>query len=363
MELLYKIAITRIPKVGAVTAKTLVSYCGGVKAVFEARKKDLLKIPGIGVGIASSIVKQDVLKEAEREIEFIEKNQISALFYLDEEYPLRLKHYPDSPVMLFFKGSCKLETPRTVAIVGTRNPSPYGKAICQEIIEGLKPFNILLLSGLAYGIDITAHRKCLEAAIPTVGVLGHGLRHFYPPQHKMTARKMLENGGLLTEYLSHIPVEREHFPMRNRIIAGLCDVLIVIETAARGGSMISAQIANEYNKDVFAVPGRIKDKLSKGCNHLIKTHKAALIESAADLAYIMRWEEAEVPRQVQKQLFVELSKEEKIVVDLLARADAMNIDKLTYEAKMTNSEMASLLLSLEFKGIVNSLPGKCYILI
>lgn len=362
-ELLYKIAITRIPLVGAVTAKTLISYCGSVEAVFAAKKRELMKIPNIGARIAGNIIARDFLKEAEAELEFIEQHRIRPIFYLDDAYPERLRHYHDSPVMLYFKGNADLNAHRTVGIVGTRQPSPQGVAVCEELIEGLKPYNILLISGLAYGIDIAAHRKCLELDVPTLGILGHGFATMYPPSHRSIAEKMTENGGLITEYPSDTKPDKENFPMRNRIIAGLCDALVVVETAAKGGSMITAHMANEYNKDVFAVPGRVKDKLSQGCNHLIKTHKALLLESADDIAYIMRWDELDARKLIQQQLFVELNDAEKIIVNLLNQSPEASIDKLIVETNFAGSEMASLLLNLEFKGIVRSLPGKRYTLI
>ncbi len=362
-DLLYKVAITLIPNVGPVTTRNLVSYCGGVRAVFEARKRELLKIPGVGPMTAENIINQNVLGQAEEELRFIEDNGIQALFYLDESYPGRLRHYPDSPAMLYYKGRASLNAERIVAIVGTRRPSVHGVHTCEELVEGLKPYGVAIISGLAYGIDITAHRKCLHLGIPTVGVLGHGLRRIYPPQHRQVAMGMVQNGGLLSEYPSHTLPDREHFPMRNRIIAGLCDALIVVETKRKGGSMISAHIANDYNKDVFAVPGRIKDYCSEGCNHLIKAHKAALIESAADVAYIMRWEEHGNQKAIQQQLFVELTEAEKIVVDLLNQYEAVGIDQLSGAMQLASSQMASLLLELEFKGIVRALPGKRYVLV
>ncbi|MFN7118215.1 MAG: DNA-processing protein DprA [Saprospiraceae bacterium] len=362
-DLLYQIGLTRIPLVGAVTARTLVSYCGSAAAVFAAKKKDLLKIPGIGERIAANIHESDALREAEKELHFVEKNQIRVLFYLDDAYPEKLKHYSDSPILLFYKGNADLNTSRVVAIVGTRQPTPQGIAFCEELVEGLKPYNVLILSGLAYGIDVTSHRKSVEIGVPTVAALGHGFQTIYPAQHRSVAERMCEHGGLLTEFPSNTLPDREHFPMRNKIIAGLCDALVVIETAIRGGSMITAHMANEYNKDVFAVPGRVQDKNSQGCNHLIKTHKAALLESAADIAYVMRWEEEQAPKLIQRQLFVELSEDEKIVVNLLRQNAEVHVDRLLYEMQLTGSEMAALLLELEFKGIIKSLPGKRYTLI
>ena len=361
-SLLYKIAITKIPLVGTINAKNLISYCGGVEAVFFNSKKALLKIPGVGVETASSIVEQSVLKSAEAEIEFIEKHNIKSYFYLDEDYPARLKHYEDCPVMLYFRGNANLNHHRNVAIVGTRKPTPQGRIICEELVEGLQAYDVNIISGLALGIDVTAHKKSVDLGIDTVGVLGHGLSMIYPSQHKAIAEQMLERGGLLTEFTSQLTPEREHFPMRNRIVAGLCDALIVVETANKGGSMISAEIANAYNKDVFAVPGRLNDKTSAGCNRLIKTHKAALIESAKDISYIMRWEEVN-KQAIQKKMFVELNSEEQKIVDLLQEVDSVSIDKLSYQTSFTSSEMAGLLLGLEFKGMIKTLPGKRYMLV
>lgn len=362
-NLLYKIALTKIPKVGAKTARTLVSYCGGVEAVFHTKKKELLKIPGIGTQTAKCIVEQTVLTAAEKELHYIEKHHIQPLFFLDKEYPARLKHYNDSPVILYYKGNADLNHGRVVAIVGTRKPTARGIAHCEELIENLQPYNPLIVSGLAYGVDIAAHRKSLEVGLETIGVMGHGLSQIYPPQHRKTAAEMVENGGLLTEYTHEVGIDPRHFPMRNRIVAGLCDALVVVETANSGGSMISANIANSYNKDVFAFPGRVNDKFSEGCNKLIKSHKAALMESADDIAYVMRWEKADAQRTIQKQLFVELSEREQKVVGLLRSSDNVSIDKIVYEYQFSTSEVAAILLELELKGLVKPQPGNRFILV
>lgn len=361
-DLLYKIALTLVPKVGAKTARNLISYCGGVRQVFESSQKELIRIPGIGKSIAQNIAGKEVFDLAEKEMQFLENNQVKALFYLDEAYPYRLKHFSDSPILVYYKGEADLNAHRIVAIVGTRKPSHFGVGICEELIEMIKPYKVIIVSGLAYGVDITAHRKCLEVGIPTIGVLGHGLNHIYPAQHRRIAEAMTQKGGLLSEYTSGTRPEREYFPMRNRIVAGMCDALIVVETAKKGGSMITAKMANDYNRDVFAVPGRVGDKLSEGCNHLIKTHQAALLEQAKDIAYVMQWEEKTKPPLLQGQLFFDLTQEEKIIVDLLGNKEAIGIEQLLVSAKMTNSTMAGNLLNLEFKGLVRSLPGKRYIL-
>lgn len=362
-ELLYQIGITKIPHVGAVTAKSLIGYCGGVKAVFEAKKKALQAIPGIGPETIKRILSQDVLGEAEEELKFIEKNEVQPIFYLDKNYPARLKHYHDCPILLFHKGNTNLNAERTVAIVGTRDATVQGKAICEELVEGLKEFNPLIVSGLAYGIDICAHRKSVEMDIPTLGVLGHGLSSIYPPAHRKTVNEMVENGGVMTEYTHNEKPDRQNFPMRNRIVAGLSDVVIVVESAVKGGSIITAKLANKYSKDVFAVPGRLRDSKSQGCNHLIKTHLAALIESVDDIAYVMRWEKTSTKEDKQQRLFVDLSDGEKTVIDVINELEEAGIDNLTQKTQIANSEMASLLLNLEFKGIVKSLPGKRYVLV
>lgn len=362
-EKVFQLALTLIPKVGPVTARNLISYCGDAQSVFEASDKFLLKIPGIGPQMIRYIKNDKLIASAEAELDFLAQHDITPLFYLDKSYPARLNHLPNSPAMLYYKGNTSLNAPRTVAIVGTRKPSPYGLKLCEEFVEALAQYQLTIISGLAYGIDIAVHKACLKHNIPTIGVLGHGLKQIYPPSHKSTALAMMQHGGLLTEYTSDTRPDKEHFPMRNRIVAGLCDALIVIETQQKGGSMITATIANDYNKDVFAVPGRIKDKCSSGCNLLIKSHRAYLIEHIRDLAYIMRWEELDAQKNVQQQLFVELNKDEKLVVDLLKQQEKMSIDQLTHAMKLPNSKIAGLLLELEFKGVIKPIPGSNYVLV
>ncbi|AEE52073.1 DNA-processing protein DprA [Haliscomenobacter hydrossis] len=362
-HLFYQIALTKIPKVGPVTARTLVSYCGSPQEVFLSSTKSLLKIPGIGGQLTQQIKSEEPLRAAEKELLHLEKQNIAALFYLDEHYPSRLKHYPDSPLIVYHKGSSNLNASRIVAIVGTRKPTVQGTTFCEEFLEQIAPYEPLIISGLAYGIDICAHRKALELKLPTVGVLAHGLAHLYPPTHRSVAQRMLENGGIITEYGFETNAEKEHFPLRNRIIAGMCDALLVVETARYGGSIITANFANEYNKDVFAVPGRVKDPFSAGCNELIKNNQAHLLESAEDLVRMLRWDLGAFRYGVQQQLFTELSVEEKNIVNLLRHDEEKDIDALTYLSQKSNSEMATLLLELEFKGVIRALPGKRYVLV
>ena len=361
-DLLFKIAINKIPKVGAITAKNLISYCGGVEAVFKASKRSLAKIPGVGTEVLNNIVNQKVLEEAEKEMTFIKDHDIRPLFFLDEDYPQRIKHLNKCPVMLYYKGSADLNSKRIVGIVGTRKPTVHGVHYCEELVEGLKDYDVVTISGLAYGIDITAHKKSLECGIETIGVLGHGLKMIYPRTHKSVAYQMVEQGGLLSEYTSDVEPEREHFPARNRIIAGMCDALVVVESAKKGGSIITAEFANNFYKDVFAFPGKVSDKYAEGCNRLIKQNKAHLIESAQDIGYIMRWEKDQKSISVQKQLFVNLTEKEQTIVDILSNSES-HIDQLTHHCNISNSEMAGLLLGLEFKGLIKTLPGKRYILV
>lgn len=361
-DLIYKIGITMIPGIGDVNAKKLIAYCGGAEAVFKEKKKALLKIPGIKQTIAESIIKNDVLSRAEQEIKFIEKNKITPLFFFDNGYPERLKHCNDSPVMLYYKGNADLNEKKIVGVVGTRNATDYGMQVCQKIIDGLVPYDVMIVSGLAYGIDVHAHKMALQCGLNTVGVLGHGLDIIYPSLHKSTAEKMINQGGLLSDFTSETQFIPENFPKRNRIVAGMVDALIVIEAAKKGGALITADIANSYNRDVFAVPGRTTDHYSEGCNNLIKINKAALVNSAKDIIYIMGWEEKREKKasNIQKQLFVELSPEEKKIVDLLNGAGSMSVDMISIKVDFKASKVAAVLLNLEFLGILKCLPGKMY---
>lgn len=360
-QLKYRIAITMIEGIGDVLAKNLVSYCGSVEAVFSESKRSLEKIPGIGPVTADSIVSHKIFDRAEKEIRFIQKNKITALFYLDKDYPARLKNCNDNPVMLYYKGVSELNHSRMIAIVGTRSATDYGKSITEQFVMELKSMNAIVVSGLAYGIDITAHKAALKNKMETIGVFGHGLDRVYPALHKSVAEKMMEQGGLLTEFMSGTNPDAQNFPSRNRIVAGICDAVIVIEAARSGGALITAEIANSYNRDVFAVPGRTIDNYSEGCNYLIKTNKAALIESAKDISYIMGWEIAKKKEpKKQRELFVELSDDEQSLVSLLNRHGKLDIDTITTNMTLPVSKISSTLLNLEFKGVLKSLPGKVY---
>ncbi|MDX2135144.1 MAG: DNA-processing protein DprA [Saprospiraceae bacterium] len=358
----FQIALTMASHVGAVTAKTLVSYCGGADAVFRTGKRALLRIPGIGPATVEGLAAPDLLLKAEKECRWIERHGITALFYTDPGYPFRLKQNADCPALLYCKVSDidLLNAARLVGIVGTRTPTEYGRAICEEYVEALLPYGVVVLSGLAFGIDGIAHRRSNALGIPNLGALGHGLAAIYPREHAEVARKMTENGGLITEYPHDTKPDKEHFPMRNRIIAGMSDALLVVETAESGGSMITAELAAQYDRDVFAVPGRVRDAKSAGCNRLIRQNKARLTTSVADLAEAMGWEVAGKRKPQQARLFVELSPEESALMEVLQKRPETGIDELSYDVALAPGRIAALLLELEFKGLVRTLPGKRY---
>lgn len=363
-ELLYKIALTKIEKVGAVTAKTLISYCGSAKEVFNEKKTKLVKIPQVGSTIANAIKENLVFEKAEKEIAFIQKNNIRVLFYQDDFYPYRLKNYYDSPILLYYQGNAELNQEKIISVVGTRRITEYGKDLVTQLIKNIADQNILVVSGLAYGIDSMAHKQCVIENIPTIGVLGHGLDRIYPSENKKLSLQMLECGGLLTEFGIETKPDRENFPMRNRIVAGMCDAVVVVETKRDGGSMITAEIANNYNKDVFAFPGRTSDALSNGCHYLIKNHKAQLIENADDLIFNMRWDVSNTTnKHIQQKLFLELTEDEQPIVNILEKKHDVHVDIFYQTLEISPSKLASILLNLEFNGIIKSLPGKRYSLI
>lgn len=359
-ELLYQIGITLIPGIGDVTGKKLLAYCGSLEAVFSEKKSALMKIPGIGQATVNSIINHDVFNRAEKEIRFIEKYKIKPLFFTDSEYPTRLLNCEDGPLMLFYKGNANLNVKRTVSIVGTRRATNYGKDCCNKLVAGLQDKDVLIISGLAYGIDSCAHRKSVSCGIPTLGVLAHGLDRIYPSQNRKLAESMLNNGGLITEFLSGSNPDRENFPKRNRIVAGMSDAVIVIESDKRGGALITADIGNSYNRDVFAVPGKLVDDMSRGTNFLIKTNRAALLQSVEDVAYIMGWDDAKVTKKSQTELFVKLGADEKLLLETIRNEKEIAIDQLVMKCGLSTSKVAAALLNLEFEGLVQCLPGKLY---
>lgn len=358
----YKIALTMIEGVGPISAKHLISYCGGAEAVFKEKRSALLQIPNIGPVAAAAIGSTDAISRAAKEVAWIDKQGVQLHYFLDEDYPARLRRVEDSPIVLYYKGNSPLNHHRTVGIVGTRKPTEYGLLMCDRLVNGLQPYDIQVISGLAYGIDSAAHQASVQHRVPTIGITGHGLDRIYPAQNRKLADRMIEHGGILTQFPSGTNPDRENFPMRNKVIAAMSDVVIVVESKRKGGSIITAEMANDYNKDVFAIPGKVNDEVSEGCNRLIKINKAHLLESAADVGYIMRWEELDAQKAVQTSLFVDLDPKEEKIVSAIRDAKTIDIDTLCYRTGMTGSEMAGILLGLEFKSVVRGLPGKRYVL-
>lgn len=360
-SLKYKIGLTLIPWVGHVTAKTLVSYCGSPEAVFKEKSRSLLKIPGIGEVTSEAIINQDVLERAEKEIKFIEKNNITPIFYLDKAYPLRLKQCSDGPVMLYYKGNTDLNAGRVIAIVGTRHATPYGRKLTEELVAGLSNTGALIVSGLAFGIDSYSHKAALDNGMPTVGVVAHGLDMLYPPEHYNLSQKMLANGGIITDFLSETQPNRENFPKRNRIIAGMADAVVVVESKEAGGAMITAEIAFSYSREVMAFPGKTDDITSQGCNKLIQQNKAYLIRNPADVTEYLGWKDLKKEAPAQKELLFDLTSEQEAIVNALkAQNIPMHIDDIALQSKLAPGLLSSHLLTLEFAGVLKSLPGKMY---
>lgn len=358
----YQIALSLLPGIGPVISRKLIQACGSAEAVFKEKKKLLTRISGIGEQTAARIQPSEVLQRAEEELLFIEKHRIDVLFYEDERFPFRLKQCYDSPMILYHKGTTNFSNPRIISIVGTRKMTDYGRQLCETVLHDLAALDVLVVSGLAYGVDICAHKAALQNDLQTIGVLAHGLDQIYPTVHRGTAKQMVEQGGLLSDYPSQTKPDRENFPRRNRIIAGLADATIVIESGAEGGSMISAEFANTYNREVFAFPGRINDSYSAGCLKLIKNHKAALIESANDVVLAMGWDQQTQPKKTQtsQRLHFDLKPEEEQVVNAMRDQGNIYIDELCGVLGFNQNKVSAILLGLEFSGVVKALPGKMY---
>lgn len=360
-DLLYQIALTQIPHIGSAQARVLINHFGDAESIFKAKQKTLESIESIGEVRASAVKAFDDFALAEAEISFIEKYKITPLFIANPNYPQRLTRCFDAPAMLYYRGNADLNSVKIISIIGTRNNTDYGKAITEKFVEELAAQNVLILSGLAYGIDAIAHKAALHNQLPTIGVLAHGLDTIYPAQHKNLAKDILASGGgLLTEFGKETKADKHNFPRRNRIVAGMADATIVVETAIKGGSMITAELAHNYNRDVFAFPGKTTDSKSAGCNFLIAHKRAELLTSANDFIKAMRWEPRKIKPKAQQELFIDLSKEEKLIVQLLSAKETVHIDEIFLSSGLTSSAVAGAMLSLELQNIVSALPGKLY---
>ena len=359
----YELASTLLPGIGSKLSKILISYCGSAEAVFTSPIQKIRKTPGIGEKTIATIQahREVALRQSEEILNDCERKGIDVYHYTSDQYPTRLKQVADAPPVLFTRGNASLNQPKTVAIVGTRKATEYGKRITEEIVEQLKPHQPVIISGLAYGIDITAHKAALKHDLPTFGILAGGLDSIYPAVHKDIAFKMQQHGALISENKPGTTPDFHLFPERNRIIAGMADVVIVVEAAQKGGALITADIAYGYEKMLFAVPGDIDREFSAGCNYLIRTQKANIYTGISDLEYLMHWEKgqsAEKAPDLDLEAFD--TKEQPIIKVLLANKEGILIDELSWKAQVSMNEAASILLNLEFQGIVKSLPGKRY---
>ena len=358
---LFLLALHHIPGIGDHLFRQVISYCGSAEKVFKTPKGKLLKIPGVGEVTAEAILKGKSFSFAEKELAKAKKENVQLLFFTEKEYPSRLKQIPDAPSLLYAKGKIDFENPKTVGIVGTRQATSYGKECVEQLVKDLLPHDPLIISGLAYGIDIQAHKEALKNKLATIGVMGSGIDYIYPAPHKDVARKMQEHGGLVTEHAFGTTPDAHNFPARNRIVAALSDAVVIVEAAEKGGALITADIANSYNKDVFAYPGNISQSHSAGCNNLIKTNKAHLITSAKDIEYIMGWNADAVQKKTVALDLGSFEPDEQTVLRILYDNNKqLTIDEISWRANIPVGQLASILLTLEFKGVLALMPGKIY---
>jgi DNA processing protein len=359
-RLYYTLALMKVDGVGDIIAKKLINHCGSAQKVFEAKAAQLSQIDGVGSVLINNLKDKTVFEIAEKEIKFIQKNNVDFAFFHDTNYPERLKHCIDSPVLLFTSGNINLENKKIISIVGTRQISPYGIEFCKKLIADLAPLDPVIVSGFAYGVDIVAHQAAIEHNLQTIGIVAHGLNQIYPKPHAKYVANIEKNGGLMTEFWSHTNPDKENFVRRNRIVAGISEATIVIESAEKGGSLITANLANDYNRDVFALPGRTFDKMSQGCNNLIKAQKANLLTSAADIVYILNWDIKTTTKPIQRQLFVALEPDEQKIHDFLILNGKEQLDIISLKCNFPIFKVSSTLLNMELKGVIRPLPGKLF---
>ena len=359
-ELFYLLALQKVELVGDIVAKKLLNHFGTAKNVFESNASKLASIDGIGSILIRNLKDKSVFEKAEKELQFIKENHIDVSFFQDANYPEKLKHCIDGPVLLFSSGNIDFNNRKIISIVGTRQITSYGIESCKKLIADLAPLNPIIVSGFAYGVDIVAHQAAMENNLQTIGVVAHGLNQIYPKVHTKYVAKMEENGGFVTEFWSNSNPDKENFVKRNRIVAGMSEATIVIESADKGGSLITANMAVDYNRDVFAFPGRSTDKYSQGCNNLVKTQKANLMTSAADLIYMLNWDLDSESKPIQKQLFVELDNDEQKIYDYLLKTGKELLDIIALECEFPVYRISSILLNMELKGVIRPLPGKLF---
>ena len=360
-DLLYILALQKAARIGDTTAKKLINHCGSAEAVLKEKKQNLLKIDGIGSVTISDLFNGNHIEAAEEELKFIKAENIKCHYFTSETYPEKLKHCIDSPILLFEAGNINLNKKHIISVVGARKITTNGIAFCEKLVEELAIYNPVIVSGFAYGTDITAQKAAIKHKLQTIGCLAHGLNQIYPKTHKKYMAEVENNGGFYTDFWSSDPFDRNNFLKRNRIIAGISEATIVIESAEKGGSLVTADIANSYNRDVFAVPGRTTDSQSTGCNNLIKQQKAHLLSTPLDIPYMLNWQlEDNQKPAVQKQLFVELDDNEKVIYNYLKENDKQLLDVIALKCNMPTYKLAGLLLNMELKGMIRPLPGKLF---
>ncbi len=359
-ELLAILRLQATPKIGDVIAKKLINTTGSASQIFKEPKKALLQIDGIGEYLISNLKNVQYLKKANSELDYIEKTNTKYSFYLNDDYPEKLKHCIDGPVLLFKDGNINLNNPKIISIVGTRNITSYGRNFCEELIEKLTEHNPIIVSGFAYGVDICAHKNAFKNKLQTIGVLAHGLDEIYPKTHKKYISQTNENGGFLTEFWHNENPLRENFLKRNRIVAGISQATIVIESAKKGGSLVTADIANSYNRDVFALPGRANDIYSLGCNNLIKNNEAHLLNSPDDIIKMLNWDIQEKQKITQTKLFISLNENEQKIYDYLQQKGKKLLDVIALECNIPIYQLSSILIQMELKGIIKPHPGKMF---
>ncbi|RXP64462.1 DNA-protecting protein DprA [Lutibacter sp. HS1-25] len=360
-DLLYVLALQRAKGVGDINAKKLISHCGSAKNVLKEKHFRLEKIYGFGKSTIQSLLDVENLKAAEKELKYLQQNNIETLYFEAENYPEKLKHCIDAPILLFKEGNFDLKKGPIISVVGTRNITTYGRDFCEKFISDLKEYHPTIVSGFAYGVDICAHKAAVKNGLQTIGVLAHGFEEIYPKSHKKYVAEIHKNGGFLTDFWHDEIIIRENFLKRNRVVAGISEATIIIESADKGGSLVTADIANSYNRDVFAVPGRTTDNYSKGCNDLIKRNKAAVLTSAIDLIEMLNWDvKQKVAKPIQKQLFVEFNETEQQVYDFLFQNGKELLDIIAMSCDIPIHKTTTILFNLEMKGVVKPLPGKLF---
>lgn len=362
MEMTYRIAFASLKGMTRTLATEILARIGSEETFFTATERQLATVMGFNNKLLSRSYRDEVLEKARIEADFVSRNNVRVYYFTDADFPARLSDCDDAPIILYTIGNCDLNSSRIVSIVGTRHATPYGIDFTTRLVEDLAKSveNIVIVSGLAYGIDIAAHRAALNCGIPTIAVLAHGLNTIYPAAHRNTAVDIVRQGGmLLTDYRSCDPVHKGNFVARNRIVAALCDCLVVSESAEKGGALITANIASGYNRDVFALPGRTSDRYSAGCNRLIASNISGLIQSAHDITEAMRWPVIPVEGE-QPEMFTPLSEEEQAVVDYLTNHDDASINQLCVALDMPIARLMALLIDMEFKDLLLTLPGGRY---